>query len=200
MGKAKTDHTPEQPPLDDDAHWLPIEAAHKRGVERTGDNDLAVIDLEKLLAEDLPCMRRSTTTGERVRVAAIAWTELISLETTSDGARVIYRKPLAQFKRHHIVNPVRGWRFSVWQPVLDRIWPPAGSASIDHEEPLLKINRAKAALLHLYPSKTTMPGSLKAAHKAVVTECEERGWQPPSEDTVQRAAEKLGYRPPRKRQ
>ena len=66
MGKAKVDHTPELPPLDDDPRWLPITAAHKRGVERTGDNDLAVIDLEKLLANDrLPCMRRSITSGER---------------------------------------------------------------------------------------------------------------------------------------
>ena len=50
MGKATRDHTPEHPPLDNDSRWLPIEAAHERGVERTGDSDLAVIDLEKLLA------------------------------------------------------------------------------------------------------------------------------------------------------
>ena len=136
MGKkAKADHTPEQPPLDDDPRWLPIEAAHGRGVERTGDNDLAVIDLEKLLAEGrLPCMRRSTTSGERVRVAAIAWTELIRLSSGKEVS-VIYRKPLSQSKGHFIVNPVRDWRFFVWQPVLDRILPPpAGSAPVDHDD------------------------------------------------------------------
>jgi hypothetical protein len=141
--KAKSKHTrpatvekmAAQLPLDDDARWLPIEAAHHRGVERTGDNDLADIDLEKLLAEGrLPCMRRSITSEERVRVAAIAWTDLIRLYSGKE-VRVIYRKPLSQTKGHYIVNPVRGWRFFVWQPVLDRIWPPpAGSAPVDHDD------------------------------------------------------------------
>ena len=96
MGKANVDHTPDaaiekmagQLPLDDDARWLLIEAAHQRRVERTGDNDLAVIDLEKLLAEgSLPCMRRSTVSGERIQVAAIAWTELIRLVLREGSAR-----------------------------------------------------------------------------------------------------------------
>jgi hypothetical protein len=205
MGKAKADHTPEQPPLDDDAHWLPIEAAHQRGVERTGDNDLAVIDLEKLLSGDrLPCMRRSTTSGERVRVAAIAWTDLIRLYSGKEVS-VIYLKPLSQSKGQYIVNPVRGWRFFVWQPDLDRIWPlPAGSASVEHDdndlkEPVRAIGRAKVVLRFLYPTKAEMPRSLKAATNAVEKECERRGWQlVKSTDTVHRAAEQLGYRAPRK--
>jgi hypothetical protein len=201
MGKkAKGDHTPEQPPLDDDPRWLPIEAAHERGVERTGDNDLAVIDLEKLLADGrLPCMRRSTTSEERQRVAAIAWIELIRLYSGKDVS-VIYRQPLFQSKGHYIVNPVRGWRFFVWQPVLDRIWPPpTDSAPVD--EPLLPIDRAKAALRALYRTKAEMPRSLKAATKAVDDYCQKQGWQPVSSpDTVHRAAEQLGYRAPRKRQ
>lgn len=207
MGKkAADDHTPEQPPLDDDAHWLPIEAAHKRGVERTGDNDLAVIDLEKLLAEDrLPCMRRSITSGERVRVADIAWIELIRLYSGKEVS-VIYRKPLSQSKGQYILNPIRDWRFFVWQPILDHIWPPARSGPVDDaddndlKEPLRAIDRAKVVLRDLYPTKSRMPRSLKEATGEVKVECEKRGWQPPSEDRVQAAAEQLGYRPPRKRQ
>ena len=67
-------------------------------------------------------MRRSTTSGERVLVAAIAWTEIRLY--SGKAWRVVYRKPLSQSKGQYIVNPVRGWRFFVWQPDLDRIWPP----------------------------------------------------------------------------
>ena len=50
--------------------------------------------------------------------------------------RVIYRQPLHQSPGgSYIVKPVRGWQFYVWQPDLDRIWPPpAGSAPVDHDD------------------------------------------------------------------
>jgi hypothetical protein len=204
--KAKADHTPNQPPLDDE-RWMSIEAAHQRGVERTGDNDLAVIDLEKLLADDrLPCMRRSTASGERQRVAAIAWTDLIRLYSGKEVS-VIYRASLHRSPGgSYVVDQVRGWRFYIWQPDLDRIWPPpGGTAPVEHhddsdmKEPVRAIDRAKAVLRHLYPTKAQMPGVLKEATRKVVAECEKRDWKPPSEDRVQRAAEELGYRPPRKR-
>ena len=127
MGKAARDHTPdtapEQPPLDADAHWLAIEAAHRQRAERTRDNQLATIDLMELLAQGrLPCMLRSTLTGERTRVAATAWNDQIKLDAIRDSVRVIYREPLYRLKGQHILNPVRGAHFYVWQPVLDRIW------------------------------------------------------------------------------
>ena len=141
-----------------------------------------------------------------MRVAAIAWTDLIRLYSGKDVS-VIYRKPLSRSKGQYIVNPVRGWRFFVWQPILDRIWPPpAGSAPVDHDdasdlkEPLRAIDRAKVMLRFLYPTKSKMPRLLKEATGEVKLECEKRGWKPPSEDRVQAAAEQLGYRPPRKRQ
>jgi hypothetical protein len=91
MGKAKTDHTPEQPPLDDDPRWWPIDAARKRRLERTGDNDLAVFDLTELLRQGrLTCMRRSTTTGERKFVAAAEWTDQIKLYFDRDGLHVAH--------------------------------------------------------------------------------------------------------------
>jgi hypothetical protein len=212
MGKAKGDHTPElraairkmaeQPTLDDDARWASIEDARERRAERTRDNDLAVLDLMELLAQDrLPCMIRSTITGERKLVASTAWTDQIMLEWwPSFGASVVHRhQPGEPFP--NIVKPFRGWRFYVWQPVLDRIWPPpAASVPINHdEEPVRARARAKEVLLYLYPTKAQMPLSLKETTRKVVTECEKRGWKPPSEDTVQRAAEQLGYRAPRKR-
>jgi hypothetical protein len=199
MGKkADADLTPEQPPLDDDRRWLLIETARQQMSERTNGTALT-IDLQKALADDrLPCMIQSAS-GERDYVATTAWRDQIMVDDAPTGVRVV----------HHYVPKSSGYvirrfpgRFFVSLHAFDRLWPPplAGSAPVDQEEPLLKIDRAKAALLHLYPSKTKMPGSLKTAHRAVVTECKKRGWQPPSEDTVQRAAAQLGYRPLRNRQ
>jgi hypothetical protein len=101
---------------------------------------------------------------------------------------------------------VRGWVFYVSQPDFDRIWPPlAGGTPVDHDdvssavEPLLAVDRARTVLRYLYPTKANMPGSLKEATAKVGDECQKRGWKPPSEDTVHRAAEELGYRTPRKR-
>jgi hypothetical protein len=217
--KAKAEHTPEQraaiqkmvapkrPPLDDDLRWLPIENARERRAERTRDNDLAVLDLMEVLAQGrLPCIIRSTTTGERKQVASKAWTDQIMLEWwPSYGVRVVHRhQPGEPFP--NIVKPFRGWVFYVWQPVLDHIWPPrADSAPVVHDdgdtkEPVRAIDRAKEVLLYLYPTKAQMPRSLKKATGKVEEECRERGWKPPSEDTVRRAAVQLGHRSARKRQ
>ena len=147
MGKAALDHTPdtaqEQPPLDDDAHWLSIKIAHQRLAERTSDNELAVIDLTELLAQGrLPCMVRSTVTGECKRIAATAWVDQLQIgPTTPDGVRVIHREPLYRVKRsldrvksYSIVNPVRAAHFYVWQPALDRIWPTANAPVHDEHD------------------------------------------------------------------
>src|SRR6478672_946187 len=123
------------PPLDDDLRWLPIENARERRAERTRDNDLAVLDLMEVLAQGrLPCIIRSTTTGERKLVASTAWTDQIMLEWwPSYGVRVVHRhQPGDPFP--NIVKPFRGWVFYVWQPVLDHIWPPrADSAPVVHD-------------------------------------------------------------------
>jgi len=131
MGKAKTDHTPEQPPLDDDLRWWPIDAARKRRIERTGNNDLAVIDLTELLKQGrLTCMRRSTTTGERKFVAAAEWTDQIKLSCDKDGLLVAHRHPPGDHWKL-----LYGWVFYIWQPDLDHICsPPVGSAPVDHAD------------------------------------------------------------------
>ena len=88
------------------------------------------------------------------------------------------------------------------QAIRDGLIPPpwAGKPPTD-KEPLKAIERAKVVLHDLYPTKAKMPNSLKAATQAVNDECQKRGWQlVTSTDTVHRAAEQLGYRPPRKRQ
>ena len=90
MGKkAKREPTPKRPPLDDDARWVLMGAAHQRWAERTQDNELAVIALRKALAYDLPCMKRSVT-GERTPVDAAMWTpDRLMLWFGNDGLRVV---------------------------------------------------------------------------------------------------------------
>jgi hypothetical protein len=193
--KADAQHTPERLPLEDDPRWLPIETAFQRLTERTGDTALAILDLEQALAQDrLPFMARSTVTGERKR---LVWTGKLMLWAGKDGLRVMHRP---QPGERHVLS-VRDFRFYIWEPHFNRIWPPhGGSAPVDHEEPLLPIDRAKAALLYLYPTKAQMPRLLKAATTAVDGYCQKQGWQlVSSPDTVHRAAEQLGYRAPRKR-
>jgi len=197
--KPAGDHTPEEPTLDDNTRWLQIEVALERLIERTpSDTVIAIIDLQKALADGRqPCMVRSTKTGERKFVVRTAWRGQIMLDLGRDGVRVVHHyepKPGG-----YVVHPFSGGRFFVWQPAFDRIWPPPAS-SAPEKEPVLPINRAKAVLRYLYLTKADMPGSLKAITNAVEKGCKELGWQPvSSQDTVHRAAEELGYRPPRKR-
>ena len=112
MGKPKADHTtPELPPLEDDAHWLPISVARQRRVDQTGDAAFAMIDLTDALEQGrLRCMIRSAA-GERRRVAATAWSYRFILSFGTDGLRVLQRRP-------DIVEPVQG-DFYIWEPDLE---------------------------------------------------------------------------------
>jgi hypothetical protein len=128
MGKKAGSHlTPEQsaePTLNDDALWLAIKAAYERLVERTGDTELATIELMQALAQDrLPCMARSTVTGERKPVAPTTWTDQIEmLWSRTNGLRVVHRpQPGEPFP--NVVKPFRGWVFYVWQPDFETVWP-----------------------------------------------------------------------------
>lgn len=144
MGKrAKLDLTPEQRaaeplPLDDDARWLPIEAAYQRRAERTGNTALADIDLTKALMEGhLRCMARSTTTGERKPIPPTMWADQIKLHSSRrEGVLVVHRRqPDDDELVFCLIRPFRGWAFYIWQPDFDRIWPPpTGSAPLDHDD------------------------------------------------------------------
>jgi hypothetical protein len=209
MGKKARDYTPELPPLDDDANWLPIEPAHKRLIERFKDTAfLPVAELMKALADGrLPCMARSTA-EERKLIPATAWVDQFKLGFGLD-LRVEHFQPLHQFKSHYVPNPVRGWDFFFWQPAFNRIRPPraASAPPVDHDddsapkEPLRPIDVAKAVLPDVYPPDGKPPRALtlKAVTTAVANKCRERGWHPPSQDTVARALEDLGHRTPRTR-
>jgi hypothetical protein len=101
----------EQPPLDDDPCWLPIDAAHDRWVEQTGDAGLALVDLTDALADArLRCMVRSTSGKRKRRVAATAWHHRLIL-SAMDGFRVLQRHA-------DTTETVQGWRFFVWEPDL----------------------------------------------------------------------------------
>ena len=133
MGEAAREHTPELPL--DDPRWLLFRAAHQRLAERTHDDELAVIDLMELLAQGrLPCMARSTVTGERKRVAATAWVDEIELLFWKNRPRVFSRHPsmcMVARRPTQVREQVHGW-FYVWQPDLDRIWSTA-TATVDHD-------------------------------------------------------------------
>jgi hypothetical protein len=74
MGKKATgDHTPEHPPLDDDAHWMPLVEAVTAVIKQTDSMRLAVLDIEKKASDELPVMRRDLTTGERELVQPEFW-------------------------------------------------------------------------------------------------------------------------------
>src|SRR5260221_2813340 len=94
MGKAKGDHTPEQPPLDDDVRWLSTEAAHKRLTERFSDTALAILELMKALAQDhLHCVARSLRSGDCRLVAPAEWVDQIELRFWKGRVRVFSRRP-----------------------------------------------------------------------------------------------------------
>lgn len=177
----------------DDPRWCPMQAAIELRWRQTGATRLAIADLEQYMASGrLRCMRRDLASGKRERVSAAFW-------ATYQG-RWIGSRRITIYRRGE-AGHVDDWMFYVWRPDFDSLY--SDSARVDHDDdskqPSLPIDRAKAVLRDLYPAKAQMPGSLKAAARDVVEECRKRGWKPMSPDTIQRAAEELGYRPPRKR-
>jgi hypothetical protein len=84
MGKAKANHTPEQPPLDDDTQWMSLLDAFLLHFEQLHEVNLVKLALEEvnlveldvdqaLAGGELPCMRRNLVTGERERVLPSFW-------------------------------------------------------------------------------------------------------------------------------
>jgi hypothetical protein len=84
MGKAKANHTPEQPPLDDDTQWMSLLDAFLLRFEQLHEVTLVKLALEEvnlveldvdqaLAGGELPCMRRNLVTGERERVLPPFW-------------------------------------------------------------------------------------------------------------------------------
>jgi hypothetical protein len=182
-----------------DPRWCAMKAAIDLREQQTGAHGLAIRDLaQAMVGGKLRSMRRNLASGESELLAASFW-ETHFIGYLSPLSVTIYRQ--TDIDRHrtdeygNLVADRLDDLFYVWRPDFDGLYYGAR----DEDEPLQPIDRAKVVLRDLYPTKAEMPRSLKAAHRAVMAECEKRDWQPPSEDTVQRAAEELGYRPPRKR-
>jgi hypothetical protein len=192
----------------DDPRWCAMQAAIELRQRQTGAIPLAITDLERAMASDkLRSMRRDSSTGAPERLEPSFWID--HLIDVSTGAVAIYRcnegdKDAPQrwsFYAHRHDQRIDGHVYYVWRPDLEKLYPASGTRADhddagDSEEPLQPIARATAVLRDLYLTRAQMPRSLKAATKEVRTECQKRDWQPPSEDTVQRAAEKLAT-PPR---
>jgi hypothetical protein len=206
MGKAKGNHTPEQPPLDDDVHWMPLDEAVELRQRRTRHLALAVLDLRQDVASGrVHCMRRNLTSGEREPVPRSFW-QTHFFETFSHQV-IIYRRtdiestPLYRLDDYGNIAADRldGWMFYVWRPDFDRLYSVGSAQAENDEEPILPVDRATAALRALYRTKAEVPRSLKALTTAVDGYCKKKGWKlVSSTDTVHRAAEQLGYRAPRK--
>jgi hypothetical protein len=169
-------------------------AAVDRRAQQTGDLGMAIRDVQQAGANgELDIMRRNRVSGDCEWVAASDWKpHAINLNLNLDGVplyvSIIYHHP-----------DIGDWVYFCWQPDFDRLYS-TGSAPANHDEqPVRPRGRAKVVLRYKYSTKAQMPRSLKAAWRAVVKECQQRDWQPPSEETVQRAAEELGYRPQRKK-
>ena len=182
-------------PLDDPRWWPMWNAIELRKVQ-TGDQDLGVKDLEQAMARGkLHGMRRSRDNGEREHLSP-PFEKLFVWFYSCGIDEVDVRREAANY-------PLDDWVFYVWKPDFDQLFL-TGAPAEHHDDrysraPLRPIDRAKAVLLELYPNKVRMPGKLKAVVREVEDECRKRNWTPPSQDTVERAAEELGYRPPRKR-
>lgn len=148
MGKkAKVNHTPrpraaEQLTPDDDGHWTPIEAAHQRRAERTGNGHIAAADLNKLQAQGrIRSIARSERTGEWKQVTPSEWTDQIELLFWKGRTRVYSRRSsriaVAGHREKFGRLPVRGWQYYVSQLDLDCVWPPvsgAGSTPTAHDD------------------------------------------------------------------
>jgi hypothetical protein len=110
------------PAIDDDAHWLSIDEAFERLTERVRYGEIAVRELQDALKQGcLRCRAWSTVTGEREPVPSTAWAEWFLWRGT-DGLRVVYR-PDPHGKAKATVLTVRDFRFYIWQPDFDRLWP-----------------------------------------------------------------------------
>lgn len=119
-----------------DPRWMPIEVAHKRLMERTGNADLAALDLTNALAQGrLRCLARSINTGESKPVDPTMWSQIELLSGVN--VRVVWRDN-PEFP--HIVKPFRGVVFYVWGPDVDELL--AGKAP---EESRSRKTRAKKA-------------------------------------------------------
>jgi hypothetical protein len=178
-----------------DSRWLAMRVEIDRREKQTGDRGLSIRDLERdLEAGKRHSMRRNRITGDSELVPASFWKKYCVGYLSPSSVTICRKTDIDQHKLDEYGNLIAecldDWLFYVW--------PDFDSTPADHEQPIWPIDRAMAVLLDLFPAKANMPRSLKAAWRDVVKECQERDWQPPSEETVQRAAAKLGYRPPRK--
>jgi hypothetical protein len=120
MGKAKPDHTPEQPL--EDPRWLLLTVAHHRLSERTGDSELAALQLANALQRDLRSMHLEAT-GKRALIPAGLWA--VRGESIPPGQirLVLYfgTDGLILMRSHpRYPKRLRGWTH-VWGPDFDRI-------------------------------------------------------------------------------
>jgi hypothetical protein len=189
----------------DDPRWYPMKAAVDLHQQQTGDLEAAFLDLQQDLANDeIGCMRRDRAGNKRELVAASEWKphviDFSGLSLDGTPIKKVTQNKVADIYRR---TGIDSWLYFVWKPHFDRRY--LGSERVDHgddsdtEEPLRPIDRATTVIRELWSAKAKMPRILKDAWRQVVKECQKRGWKPPSEESVQRAAEKLRYRPRRKR-
>jgi hypothetical protein len=122
----------------DSVEWLPIPDVVNRPLcILTGNPHAAAKALTSAMANGVPAMRESLTTGERELVPSSHWQdhELIAEWPRPDGVAVFAREPVID---HGIMRtmgaPVRDFVYFVWRPALAKRWSaafPAAAAGAD---------------------------------------------------------------------
>jgi hypothetical protein len=187
MGKkAKRNHTSEQPPLDDDVHWMPLLEAVALLIKQTASMRLALPDLEDAMeSSKLPSMRRDLATREREPLQPEFW-----------KANIIYYEETGRPYVRVIPGPKDERRWSIWasdprdedgshfyfvsRSDFELLW------SASHDRDGWQVARLKTVLPIVYPDGVPADAPDLAVQRQLVHEYEKRDWKLPSDDTIGR--------------
>jgi len=125
MGSKRVKATP---PLDD-PRWQPVREEYKLLSHRTGDPQLALIDLNEALANGgVRSMRRHLKTGKREQLSSKFWRDRVLYIWQYQSNLFVslsHRGPPGR------VEPIDDFVFFVWHPDVATVWPALREA--DHE-------------------------------------------------------------------
>jgi hypothetical protein len=206
----------------DNFDWVPLDIPHRWLAERTGNGDLAALDLTKLLATPPPhgvrTMRRyfgrfrdlSRPDLEREQLDFSFWVKY-QLSSWSDGLRI-------GLANRGVTYPIPAAGIYAWKPDLMRVWPdmfpavPAKTPSPPPKLPALpreiavrlrhggQIDRVYPALQAEFPPFGKVPDALTGKQCAKrlaphwVADNEALGLIDPSDDVIATAMKLLGWR------
>jgi hypothetical protein len=191
--KAKGDHAPKQPSLDD-PRWLSLWEEIDRRVKQTRNEPLAVNGVRLDMARGkLLSMRQNIKTSKREWVAKTFWEDYDIAFYKS--AIIIYRRQANATLDEYgniAVEQVEGWVYFVWQPDSDAPYSGGSSEVAPHPETPKRggkpLARLKEVLSRLYPDGVPDGTTTQEVLKRIGSEYDKKpGWTVPSRSTVERA-------------